>query len=34
MDTFGTYGHELDGEGEGTAKDINDIFNTILKSVL
>lgn len=31
MDTYGTYSHEIKGELQKTAKQLNDIFNTILK---
>ena len=34
MDTFGTYGHEIKGEGTVTAQNINEIFTDLLKSVL
>lgn len=34
MDTFGVYGHELSGETDLTAQDINQLFSDILKSVL
>lgn len=34
MDTFGIYGHELSGETDLTAQDINQLFSEILKSVL
>lgn len=30
MDTFGVYGHELDGELQKTASDLNTLFNEIL----
>ena len=32
MDTFGVYGHELDGELKETAQDINRIFANLLES--
>ena len=34
MDTFGTYGHEIKGEGIATAQNVNEIFTDLLKSVL
>lgn len=34
MDTFGTYGHEVNGELEKTAQRLDGIFSEILKSVL
>lgn len=34
MDTFGTYGHEIKGEGTVTAQNVNEIFTDLLKSVL
>ncbi|MFZ2537894.1 MAG: site-specific integrase [Oscillospiraceae bacterium] len=34
MDTFGTYGHEMNGELQKTAVQIDDLFSDILKSVL
>ena len=34
MDTFGIYGHELVGDSDKTACEINDIFKAILKSGL
>lgn len=32
MDTFGTYGHELEGEGESTAQAVNGLFEKLIKS--
>ncbi|MCI8601599.1 MAG: hypothetical protein HFE45_08400 [Oscillospiraceae bacterium] len=32
MDTFGTYGYEIIGEGIKTASDVNDIFAALLRS--
>lgn len=34
MDTFGTYGHEIAGDREKAAQEINSIFKGLLKSVL
>ena len=34
MDTYGIYGHEVNGELERTAKELDEIFNGILTSVL
>ncbi|MFZ2537989.1 MAG: site-specific integrase [Oscillospiraceae bacterium] len=34
MDTFGTYGHEMKGELQNTAQQLNGLFYDILKSVL
>ena len=32
MDTFGTYGHALEGEGESTAQAVNGLFEQLIKS--
>lgn len=32
MDTFGVYGHEIDGEANDTAQRVNDLFTGILQS--
>ena len=34
MDTFGIYGHQMDGDDEETAMEINEIFSKIIQSGL